>query len=139
MKKFWVFLSISLFCITAYSQSSGNTVPAQTGSTNAPISVPDEYKMAAVQSGTANIVNGKATIVLNKSIIDSLSEGDGKNTYFVDLTPIGNCGSLKLAEKGNQAFTVTTEISGSENAPFDYIVYLRYYVAPYAILKVHGK
>lgn len=98
--------------ISAYSQSS-------------------DYRVVPVQSGSINLVNGKANVNLEEGTIASLSNSDGtQNTYYVVLTPIGDCGLLKLGEKGNKSFTVTMAGSGSNSGSFDYIVFLKYHLMP---------
>jgi len=95
-----------IFSIAAFGQSSN-------------------YEIVPVQAGTVNLINANATINLDSGISADLS-GNKEISYFVQLTPIGNCGVLKLGEKGNNSFTVTKAGLGSDNGSFDYIVFVKY-------------
>jgi len=111
MKKI-AFLSFVLIATVAFGQNS----------------LPENIN--PVQAGTVTLVNGKATIALDENTITSLSPGNGGEGYFVQLTPIGNCGFLKIGEKGNKSFTVTMAGSGADNGSFDYVVFIKFHLIP---------
>ncbi len=84
-------------------------------------------KIIPYQAGTSCIISGVSSIKLSDSQIQNL--GKVINTsYFVSLTPIGDCGSLKLLKKDNNEFTVQ-EIQFPDAKPqsnehcFDYVVF----------------
>jgi hypothetical protein len=84
-----------------------------------------QYNLTPVQAGTVTLVNGKATINLDDNTLSSLSPRNGGEAYYVELTPIGDCGVLKLDKKGNKSFTVSMAGTGNGNGTFDYIVFLK--------------
>src|ERR1700722_7409612 len=85
-----------------------------------------DYLVMPIQVGSAKLVGGKTTITLNENTLSALSAKNGGEAYYVELTPTGNCGALKLNEKGENSFTVATIGSGPD-ASFDYIVFLKYH------------
>lgn len=86
------------------------------------------YKIIPVQAGSTALVNGSATITIDENIAASLS--DDKNSYYVILTPTGDCGQLKLTDKGNKSFTVSSANASASTGSFDYVVFYKYYVQP---------
>lgn len=87
----------------------------------------DDYSLLPMQAGTINLVSGKATVSLTINSISALSPQNGGESYYVELTPIGNCGPLKLDEKGDKSFSVSTTTAGAGNASFDYIIFIKYH------------
>jgi hypothetical protein len=85
--------------------------------------------LAPVQAGTANLTNGLATIILDSNTTAYLSSNK-ESAYFVEITPIGNCGLLKIDKKGNTSFTITIADNGANNGSFDYVVFLKYSLIP---------
>jgi hypothetical protein len=83
-----------------------------------------------IQAGTATIISGKAIINLDENTITSLSAENGGEGYVVVLTPLCNCGQFYISDKGSKSFTVTTTGKGSNNASFDYVVFLKYHLIP---------
>lgn len=83
-----------------------------------------------IQSGTAELINGTATIQLNRDLVGVLSDVERKDaTYFVTFTPINDCGFLTLKEKGLDKFVVKETLldnkATSNKHSFDYIIYLK--------------
>jgi len=86
-----------------------------------------DYALMTMQAGTAKLAGGKTTIALDENTLSALSAKNGGESYYVQLTPIGNCGALKLNEKGDNSFTVSAMGSGPDNGSFDYIIIIKYH------------
>lgn len=102
---------IILFCILISSLAFGQS---------------SDYAVMPIQVGSAKLLGGKTTVNLDQNTLSALSAKNGGEAYFVELTPVGNCGALKLNEKGEGSFTVAAIGSGPD-ASFDYIVFLKYH------------
>ncbi|HXB12014.1 MAG TPA: hypothetical protein VNZ45_08525 [Bacteroidia bacterium] len=87
----------------------------------------NDYAVMPIQVGSAKLAGGKTTISLDQNTLSALSPKNGGEAYYVELTPIGKCGALKLNEKGESSFTVAAIGSGPD-ASFDYIVFLKYHL-----------
>jgi hypothetical protein len=74
-----------------------------------------------VQIGTDTLKNGKATVTITQQTQDEMKQGMASPDYVVMLTPVGECGSLTLAEKNDKTFVVKEQKgSGSSNGIFQY-------------------
>jgi len=74
--------------------------------------------MDSVQSGTANIENGRAIIQLKNKISNA--------AYEVSITPkCNNCGQLTVSEKSETFFTVLQTGGTGSNITFSYNVYIK--------------
>lgn len=79
-----------------------------------------QERIVAVQAGTVQLVNGKLTVPLTENTLKQLAGKDAQ--YFVTLTPIGDCGQLKVLEKKGNQFTVQEFSQVGSNGTFDYVV-----------------
>jgi hypothetical protein len=82
-----------------------------------------EERLISVQGGTAQLTNGHVTIALSESTLKQLNVPDA--AYMVVLTPIGDCGQLKLQEKSDKQFVVQEYAKQGSNNTFDYVVFVK--------------
>lgn len=84
-------------------------------------------RIVPAQAGTVQLTGGKATVTIKDMLVARLNNPDIKgSSYFVSLTPIGNCGQLNIIEKTNKQFTIQEVGSGNSEAhSFDYIIFVK--------------
>jgi hypothetical protein len=74
-----------------------------------------------VQMGTDTLKNGKVTVTLTQQTLDEMKQGMASPDYIVMLTPVGDCGTLSLAEMSDKSFEVKEQKgSGASNGIFQY-------------------
>lgn len=83
----------------------------------------ERERIVPVQAGTVTLVNGNAVVPLSTLLTSKLA--GSKATYSVTLTPIGDCGALKIWQKGSTDFSVREIQPGTGSPQFDYIVFLK--------------
>lgn len=125
MKNKIILISIFLIvlCISkpVRSQNAGQAYPVLSG-----IIIP-------LQSGTATLINGMATINIEERIANKM-QWDETLSYFVMLTPYNDCGQVIISEKNNKGFTISQNCnnqSGSK-ARCDYVVFLKETPLPFS-------
>jgi hypothetical protein len=67
--------------------------------------------------GTATLVNGVATVAIDPLFAQMISQSE---PYHVFITPLGESGTLFVAEKGPGGFTVKEASGGLSNVAFDW-------------------
>ena len=84
-------------------------------------------RVVALDGGTVQLKNGIATVHFSEAIAHKLA--NAKANYLVSLTPIGDCGALKVLKKSGDGFTVQEIAQPTSNATFDYLVFVKRTIA----------
>lgn len=95
-----------------FARTSGGGVATTYGSRSASPTIED--------NGTAQLVNGEATVQLDPAFAHSI---DGRQAYQVMLTPDGDTKGLFIASKSPTSFIVREVQSGRSTISFDYHIY----------------
>jgi hypothetical protein len=82
-----------------------------------------EERLIPVQGGTAQLDNGVVTIILNENSLKQVNNANAQ--YLVSLTPIGDCGPLKVQQKLGDQFVVKEYSQQGTNGSFDYVVFVK--------------
>jgi hypothetical protein len=81
------------------------------------------YRVIPVQVGTVTLTQGKAVVALSNATKEKLQRPDALG-YYVTLTPLDECPNLRLSEKKNESFSISTQ-ANDNTANVDYVVLLK--------------
>jgi hypothetical protein len=79
-----------------------------------------EEKIVIIDGGSLQLNNGQAVVILSPPVAQAIAEAKGN--YLVSLTPVGDCGQLKVQQKSGNQFVVQEVSQQHSNASFDYLV-----------------
>ena len=87
-------------------------------------------KVITAQAGTTILNSSSTTIQLDENVFSALNQLE-KADYTVILTPIGNCGALRLKTKESKQFSVElldpSLVNKKGSVEFNYVVFVTGY------------